>query len=356
MENKTVQLSAIDPIVVNNIPSPDEIKVRTKKPIYWGKTNTYPNYLWDLYNSVATLQSIINGTVDFACGDDAQCTYFPSGVVNESGDTINTLLRKLLIDKLIFGGFAIEIIRSLDGRVKWLNHIDFMKLRSNDKNTEFYYSNDWNSWGAKYIEIPKFDPEHPAPRSIYYSKGNVTRSVYPIPLYGAAVIPCEIEKCINEFHLNNINNGFMSNVVISFNNGQPDEEQQREIERQINEKFGGFQNAGRILIAYNDSEDNRVTVERLDGDDFDKKYETLSKRSREQIFIAFRANPCLFGLNPENNGFSAVEFEAAFKLYNKTVISPIQKEIESAFNTIIGANSLIISPFIIKWEDDSINN
>ena len=352
-ESKIVQLSAIDPIVVNNVPEYSEVKARGKGYVNYGADNLFPEYLWDLYGTVATLQSIINGTADFICGNNVSCTADGfEEVVNKKGDTINDIVRKIAYDVMIFGGFAIQVIRNLEGGIGELYALDFMKVRSDEKNEVFYYCDDWSKWGAKGLVYPKFGVDDTNPTSIFYYKGNITRGVYPTPMYGAALIACELEKSINEFHLNNINNGFASNVIINFNNGQPNEEQKREIEDDVTEKFSGYQNAGRIMISYNDSAENATKVERLEGDDSDEKYQSLIKRSREQIFTAFRTNPCLFGLNPENNGFSSVEFASAYKLYNKTVIQPIQDCIMGVFDKIFGLkNSIIIEPFSINWDE-----
>jgi hypothetical protein len=144
----------------------------------------------------------------------------------------------------------------------------------------------------------------------------------------------------------------MGNLIINFNNGEPTDEIREEIERNINEKFSGYQNAGRILISYNADEANKTTIERLDSDDFDEKYQSLSERTREQIFCAFRANPNLFGINSDSTGFNEQEFESSFKLYNRTMIRPIQKEICDSFDKIFGMqNSITISPFSLNEAD-----
>lgn len=355
-KSKTVFLSAIDPVFENNIPIYIEEKARGKSYVNYGKDNKWPNYLWDLYNNVATLQAIINGTVDFICGDKISLN-IPSNsqTVNNKGETVEEIVKKIALDLMIFGGFALQVIRSLEGGIAEVYALDFMKVRSDEKNEIFYYSDDWTKWGAKALVYPKFNTGDSNPTSIFYYKGSITRTVYPTPIYNAALIACELEKAINEFHLNNINNGFASNLIINFNDGRPSPEDREDIEKDVTEKFTGYQNAGRILLSFNDSSENATTVERLNGDDFDEKYSALSERTRNQIFTAFRANPCLFGLNPENDGFSSVEFESCFKLFNKTVIQPKQAEIENAFNKIYGIeNSLIIDPFKIQWETNEM--
>lgn len=356
-ENKVnLSMSAIDTYVATNLPNSDEVKMRNKEYINWGSDNKYPCYLWDLYTNAATLQSIINGTSDFICGNDViiNVERFKSKI-NNNGDTILDIVRKITMDKLIFGGYALQIIRAYDGSVSELYALDLMKLRTDEKTENFYYSNDWTVWSPKIIQLPKFDPNKVQSSSVFYNKGSITRGVYPIPVYGAAIISCELEKAINEFHLNSINNGFMSSAIINFNNGQPNDEQKAEIEKLINEKFSGYQNASRILISYNDSDENKTTIERLDGDDFDSKYEALSTRTREQIFTAFRANSVLFGIN-YSSGFNENEFNEAFKLYNRTVVYPIQKEIVNSFDKIFNMDgSITIMPFNLTPKGEAEN-
>lgn len=345
-----LSMSAIDTYVATNLPNSEEVKMRNKEYINWGSDNKYPCYLWDLYTNAATLQSIINGTSDFICGNDViiNVERFKSKI-NNNGDTILDIVRKITMDKLIFGGYALQVIRAYDGSVSEIYALDLMKLRTNEKAEVFYYSNDWTVWSPKVVELPKFDPKKIQSSSVFYNKGSITRGVYPIPVYGAAIISCELEKAINEFHLNSINNGFMSSAIINFNNGKPDDEQKAEIERLINEKFSGYQNASRILVSYNDSDENKTTIERLDGDDFDSKYEALSTRTREQIFTAFRANPNLFGINSYTTGFNEQEYESAFKLYNRCVVRPIQKEIIDSLDKILNqVGSITIVPFSLE--------
>lgn len=356
MENKIIQLSAIDPVLVSNIPEYTEEKARGKSYVNYGKDNLFPNYLWSIYNKVATLQSIINGSVDFVCGNDVRLKN-GDAVINKKGETVLDVVRKIAVDDFIFGGFALQIIRNMAGEVGEIYALDFMKVRSDEKNELFYYCDDWSKWGAKSLIYPKFGINDNNPTSIFYYKGSITRGVYPTPVYGAALVACELEKAINEFHLNNINNGFASNLIINFNNGQPNEEQKKEIERDVTEKFSGYQNAGRILLSFNDSEENATKVERLNGDDFDDKYKALSERAREQIFTAFRATPNLFGFPNQTTGFNEQEYASAFKLYNRTVIRPVQNAIVDAFDKIYNdKGSIVITPFSIEGNvENSVN-
>ena len=102
----------------------------------------------------------------------------------------------------------------------------------------------------------------------------------------------------------------------------------------MKEKFCGTDNAGSFLLLFNDSKDNACEIAKIQDDKFDLKYDALAKSVKEDIFIAFRATPTLFGLPNENNGFSKQEYLESFELYNKTVVVPLQKDVERAFKSI----------------------
>lgn len=356
LKKNNLAFAALNPYLQDNKVENVEKEISGKDFIAWGTDNRYPNYLFSLYEDCATLQSIINGTTDFVCGNDISCNLpIFEKTVNKNGDTINDIIQRISTDYLIFGGFALQVIRNSLGEITELYWIDFTKLRSNKKNDVFFFSDEWDkSYGrVKYIVYPKFNIDDSNPTSIFYYKGNKTRSTYPTPLYNAAITACELEKKINEFHLNEISNNFLTSKIINFNSGVPDDDLKNEIERNINEKFSGAENAGRILISFNNNKDSETTVTDLTQDDFGERYDALHKRSREEVFTAFRATPNLFGLPTETTGFNQQEFAEAFKLYNRTVVKPIQKVIVDTFDKIFGVDgSITIEPFNLEYDSE----
>lgn len=356
MEKNKICLAAINPYIQPNIMSGVESKVNGKDFVSWGDGNKYPNFLYDLYSNCTTLQTIINGTVDYVNGDDIVCNVAGFDVgVNSKGDTIKDLIQKITMDYLIFGSFAIQIIRNFNGGIAELYWVDINKLRSDEKNEVFFYSDDWSkSYGrVKTLKYPKFNPNDKNATSIFYYKGNKTRSTYGVPIWSAAVKNATIETKITDFHLNELSNNFMSSKLISFNNGVPSDEQKLEIENNLSEKFGGTENTGRVMIAFSDSRENAPEVMSLGTDDFADRYNTLAKRNKEEIFCAFRATPVLFGLVTESNGFATAEYSDSYQLFNKTVIGPIQQAVKDAFDKIFGVkDSITISPFTITFENN----
>lgn len=359
MQDKKIDLflAALNPYQQTTMVENVEKKVTGKDFITWGENNGYPQFLYKLYSDCATLQSIINGTADYVVGDDVICNISQFATkVNNKGETIRDITQKIAMDYLIFGAFAIQVIRNMAGQVAEIYWLDVSKIRSDEKNEVFYYSDDWSkSYGrVKSLMYPKYGVNDTNATSIFYFKGNKSRTVYGQPVWAAAIKNANIDVAITDFHQNEIYNNFMGSKLISFNNGIPDDELKIEIERNLNEKFSGTGNAGRLMISFAQSKENAPEVINLATDDFDKRYETLEKRNKEQIFVAFRATPVLFGMVTESNGFATNEYRDSYKLFNKTMVQPMQKDIVDAFNKIFGVdNAIEIKPFTIDFEDDN---
>lgn len=311
--------------------------------VSWGKDNRFPNDLYDMYQNSAILQSVINGTADYVFGSGVISAF---DVVNDKYETLEDVVKRCVFDLLIFGGFAIQLMYK-GGKVEAMYWLDFQKCRKSEDEKKVYYSDDWGKYAKKALEYNAWTPDTDKGTCIFYYKGHKTRGIYPVPMYIGALKSVKISTEISNFHLNNITKGFASNAVISFNNGEPDEDTKARIEKDVKEKFCGTDNARSFLLLFNDSKDNACEIAKIQDDKFDLKYDALAKSVKEDIFIAFRATPTLFGLPNENNGFSKQEYLESFELYNKTVVVPLQKDVERAFKSI---------GFVIKFKTFNLDD
>ena len=365
--------AAIDSYLETNVVSPVEKVLAGRDMVEWGTRNAYPDYLLDLYNNVPTLRSIINGNIDYVAGDDVTIMplqeEFTNQEMNRRGDTIREQVKDIAKDFEIYGGFALQVIRNLAGEVAEVYYIDMRYLRTNKEGDVFYYSEKWGkSSRTDMVVYPAFLPKieweklsdeerNRQASSILFVK-NVHTQVYPAPLYAASVKACEIERLIDEFHLSDINNHFVSSAIINFNNGDPGQEIKSEIERDFNEKFCGASNGGRVAFSWNPNKETATDIVEFKMEDFGERYKALSQHSRTQIFTSFRAIPLLFGLTSEaNTGFSTEEFEQSFKLYNRTQIQPVQRLICDAYDKIYGQRGVLtIRPFSLGGDtEDNVN-
>lgn len=350
---RRIRFSALNPYVVRPIPEPTESAGSRGGMVSWGDGNSYPMYLLELRENVTTLQNVINGSADYVCGDGVKCNVpgFESGVMNRHGDTIRSIVRSIAMNYFTCGGFPIQIIRSLDRGIGEIYSLEFETVRSDAEGERFYYSEKFGKGlgTGTAVVYPRFVPHFTdADAAILYRK-NTVRRAYPQPIYSGSIKACEIERKIDDYHLNGLENAFMGSHIISLKGGFQTDEQQEEIEKNINEKFGGTQNAGRIMVAFTDSTDDAVKVEKLEQDDLGERYTSAASRSRQQIYAAFRANPNLFGIPTESLGFSSEEYEQAFKLFNRTQVQPVQQMICETFDYIFGMEgSISIQPFTLE--------
>ena len=365
--------AAIDTYVEQSIILPVEKVIQGKDMVEWGDRNAYPNYLLELYNNVPTLRSIINGNIDYVAGDDVTILplqpEFTGNEMNTRGDTIREQVKDIAKDFEIYGGFALQVIRNLAGEVAEVYYIDMRYLRTNKEGDVFYYSEKWGkSVKTDVVVYPAFiskldwatlsDEQRARHASSILFVKNVHTQVYPAPLYAASVRACEIERLIDVFHLSDINNHFVSSAIINFNNGDPGDEMKSEIEEELNNKFSGAANGGRIMCSWNKNKESATDIVEFKVEDFGERYKALSQHSRTQIFTAFRAIPLLFGLTSEaNTGFSTEEFEQSFKLYNRTQFQPIQRLICDTYDKIYGQKGVLtIRPFSMDGNtEDNVN-
>lgn len=347
---------------VPTIPDMSEVE-NARGWINFGKNNNFPEYLWDLYLRSALLQSVINGTADFTLGDGLEID--PTSViksiedkVNQKGENIDDVIKKVIVDYLIFDGFALQLIFNKLGQIGELYWLDFRNCRTNEDETVVYYSKEWEKGNPKKIEYIRYNGTQTSGSCVFYFKGHKTRGIYPIPRYSGALNAIETSTEIARYHLSAIHNNFNGNLIINFNNGEPTDEVKKDIEKKIKSKFSGADNGGKFLVAFNDSKENGVEVVRLQDDNTDKKYEQLRKDTYKEIFIAFRCQPQLFGFVIEGSLFNKEEYQQAYDLYYKTVVTPIQNDIIRCLSRIynVDETTFEFKPFILSNTENENEN
>lgn len=349
-ETNKVKMSffATNPYIEDNIVKPTEKKVQGQNFVAFGERNNYPSYIYGLYQETPHLQTCINTVRDFVAGNGT-ISHLPLWTDKK----VTKIVDDIIFNYIIYGNVYINVLRNRMGEVCDLKVMDSRKIRNNDDNTIFFYSPDFDSKSYGRCKLTThfaYDKNSKDPSSIYYFK-NQKYSTYGLPIYNSAILAIETERQINKYNYNEIINGFASNVIINMNNGQPSDEQKEEIEESFQEKFTGADNAGRFVLSFNNDKDHATTIEKIETENIVDKYTSLQKRCMNQIFSAFRINANLVGISTENIGFSAEEYEQTFKIYNKTVIKPIQDNIVEMFEDIFGKPDVIeITPFEIKFE------
>ena len=330
--------------------------------VSFGEDNLYPNYLLELF-----LGSAINGALIKSIGamiygeglaatnaDDNEATKESflklNGLLHDSPDDV---LKDLAMDLKLFGGCYVNVIWSRDRKsISKISHIGAQYIRSgkmvDGEIDTYYYSSDWSKW--------KKSEHKPRPYKAFNTKDRtqasqilMIRDKNPALFYGfapdyvASTDYIQLDLEIAQFHLANISNGMFPSMAINFKNGVPSDDERRTIERQINSKFSGSGNSGRILLTFNDGGDTTPEIVPLDTNNASESYQFLSKEVVNKVLSGHRVtSPLLFGIRAEGGGLgsNADELRDAFSLFNNTVIIPFQNILLKGLEKVFKVNDI----------------
>ena len=340
----------------HEIPKYKCVSAKNAPYVKWGEDNNFPDYLFELFKNSSQMAAIILQMKNYVLGSGITSN-FHLKVVNRKLETFENFIDKLVFDYLLYGGFAFQIIKNKLGQIAELNHLDFKYIRVDEDETKVFFSKDWSKGRRTPLVYDRWDVNSNSSNSVFYYKGHLTRECYPMPFYISCLTSLEISTQIGDFHLNNLLNGFSPSCIINFNNGSNiSEDVQDEIEEAVKEKFCGTENASKILLSFNDDLTHKTTFERLADDGMIDKYNNLQQTTEKDIFRAFRMNKLLLGDGSDNTGFNKQAYLESFALYNKSVIEPIQRELENVLSIPLGEGSVKFSKFELDWESDEDEN
>ena len=333
--------------------SPKVVEVRGQEWVNYGEDNNYFGYLQDRINGSPTNNAIVNGISQMIFGkglDASDKLIKPDEYAQAMLLFDNDTVERLSSDLKAMGNCAIQIIYSIDkSRILECNHFPIETLRSGKCNDDgevetYYYAEDWKKIGRsnKPLEIPAFGFGNGG-EEILFVKPYKTGFYFYAPVdYQGGLQYCELEEEISNFHLNNIMNGMAPSMLINFLNGTPTEDEQRNIERSIQNKFSGTSSAGKFILNFSDGANTAATITPVQLSDAHNQYQFLSDESMRKIMVSHRViSPMLLGIK-DNSGFgnNAEELQTATILMQNTVIKPFQNLLIKEFDKILSVNNI----------------
>ena len=347
------QKSPIHIVQLGSYTRPEISEYYNEEFIGYGDDNNYFQYLIDRYNGSPTNNAAINGIAEMIYGKGLDAT---DGKEKETEyKEMKELLHKDVVKRITYdykmmGQAAVQIIYTKDrSRIAQVEHIPVETLRAekcNDKGQieAYYYHSDWSEYrkSDKLLRIPAFGFSK-KPIEILYIKPYRAGYKYYSPVdYQGGLQYAELEEEVANYHINNIQNGLAPSMLINFNNGTPDEEQRDMIERSITEKFSGSSNAGRFILAFNDSKELAATIEPVQLSDAHQQYQFLSDESMRKVMVSHRiVSPMLVGIKDSTGlGNNAEELQTASVLMDNTVIRPMQVTILDELQKILDYNEI----------------
>ena len=331
--------------------------------VSFGEDNLYPNYLLELFLGSAINGALIKSIGAMIYGEGLASTNADESESNKesylrltellhnSGDDV---LKDLALDLKLFGGCYVNVIWSRDrSKIAKILHVPAQYIRSgkmvDGEIDTYYYSADWSK--ARKSEY------RPRPYAAFNTEDRTSasqilmiRDKNPALFYGfapdyvAATDWIQMELEIAQFHLSNITSGMTPSMHVGFSNGVPTEEERRTIERQLNAKFSGSGNAGKILLTFNDGKETAPIIEPIQMNDAQSAWEGMSKQAVNQILAGHRCvSPLLFGIRTEGGnglGSNADELRDAYSLFNNTVVVPFQNILLRGLDKIFSVNDI----------------
>jgi len=335
--------------------APEVKEVHNKEWVAWGDDNDYFGRLIDLDTSSPTNARCNNGISDMIFGRGIESTnsdLFPEDYVKMKKLLKPREIKKVVIDRKKLGQAALKLTyNKAKTKILKISHFPMETLRAEkcDKDgviKAYYYHPKWSNMrpSDKPKRIPCFRHGSKSQKEeIYVIKPYRSGFYYyATPDYQACLQYADLECEVSNYHISNIQQGLQPSLFINFNNGIPNEETQGAIERKINDKFSGSSNAGKTIIAFNESADTKADIEAIHLPDAHAQYQFLSDEAREKIMLGHGiVSPILLGIK-DNTGFgnNAEELRTASVLMDNVIIRPFQDEIIYCLEDILEFNGI----------------
>jgi len=321
--------------------------------VEYGDDNNYFSYLIDRYNGSPTNNAAINGIAEmiYGKGIDAVDSKEKEADYLEMKELFTkSCMKKVCYDYKMMGQAAIQIIYSKDRKkIVQVEHIPVETLRAEKANNKgeiqgYYYAKDWSdvTFKTQPKRIPAFGTSKSGLEILYIKPYRAGFYYYSPVDYQGGLQYAELEEEIANYHINNIQNGLAPSMLINFNNGVPTEEQRSLIEQNIQEKFSGSSNAGRFILAFNDSKELSASIEPVILSDAHEQYKFLSDESMRKVMVSHRiVSPMLVGIKDNTGlGNNAEELQTASLLMDNTVIRPMQVTILDELEKVLMYNGI----------------
>jgi len=315
----------------NTLTNFNEVVGRNNPFISWGVDNLFVEELYRLLDASPIHNACVRMKVDTCVG---------AGYVNDyrinNRQTLNDVAKQMYFELITTGNLFLEVVfknSRADGLAGF--HVipsKYMRVGKPDELgmpvTKYYYCRDWINWRrAGIVEFSEFDPMNTTHRQIVhirlYQPGY---EFYGAPDYLSVINDVKLNHQITVYNLSNLINGANPSLWVHFNTPSPDsEEEQTQILRNIEQRYQGAENAGRVIVSYGDSNE-KPDITQIESNLKQGFYAEVFELVQKQILSGHRVvDGSLIGL-PNPGGFtsSADQLQTAYNLFLRTSIGPMQ--------------------------------
>lgn len=330
---------------------------RSKKIVKWGKNNDYPSFIINTFNKHPEHNSIVRGKARYINGieiipsiDTPDVRYFLAKA--NRYESFYSLSKKTNPDKVLYGGFAVQVTPNLLGKpVEWF-HLDRGKLRAHECEDGFWYSEDWSAQPVKKTYYPKYK-DGIKEVSIYVHNDyapsvNTLDSIYPKPEYESVLLDIDTDNEISNFFNALVKNGFSAGHIITFFNGKFSLEKKKEIEQRFQNKYNGTDNAGKVVIVFTNPDGKGTQVTNITPNGLSEQYDVLNKRNESKIVRGHNVPRALFKMETEGSLGDRTVLDLQHELFINEYAIPEQEAFTTFLKKMYKASRGIDCDFSIK--------
>lgn len=319
---------------------------KAKGFVTFGADNLYPDFLVELFNKSPKHNAIVSAKASYIAGigtdvfgqNTTDIAKAEAKLKNINAyETYEELKAKIAYDAELFNGFCVEVIwNKAKTAPSEYYHIPFKDVRKGLEG-DYVYCADWTDTKAEKIHYQPYNPITRESKQLYYCQFyRPGEGTYPLPDYVGALKYIEVDTEISNYYLNSIKNGFTAQTHIQLFKGIPTPEEARATARRFKENYQGTDNAGGLIIQYNDPTEKESVISNLQPSDFDKQFDLLNKTVQQEIFVAHKVNsPMLFGVRVEGQLGGRTELIEAYEMFHHTYIEPRQQKIDDVFSYLL---------------------
>jgi len=332
------------------VPQYQEV-VRNKPYIFYGEDNLFPNHLLALYQYSSINRACLNAIMYGVKGKNLIVKEGDPNAIAMANrtETVYEVFEKCVMDKALFGGYCLNVVKSNDGGIAEFYHTDFSRIRAGKQDVfgntgTYWYSVDWkgtqiNPQKFKPIEIPAFNMTNneDGASQIYYVKNYIPgMDYYTAPDWVAGITSIQLDIEIKNFHLCNTQNSMMPSMAVSFKNGTPNEDEMTMIQRQLEAKYTSTNNAGKFFLFFSENAETAPDITPIPNNASDAWYANMAPQIEQTILTAHRiTSPMILGIRTSGQLGGRAEMLDAYDLFLQTVIIPTQESMLKTFEKIL---------------------
>ena len=366
----------------SNIPVPTESNDIKNLVLKWGKRNEYPyflNYLFR-YNPIhagiirAKKHFTVSGGITYTGANQIAFDEFVKNKKSSPKDkTINDLLDDWSLDYEKSNMFIVRVRFSFVGQKTYRKseRIPFEQVRfelAKDEKSKLFLTGNIAVSENWLTENPVFEIIKPFNRSdaqqvqcfvLFQEESGaslddpnareINSGHYPDPPYGGAITAIETGIQTDTYGNAEIHNGYSLGTMIYLAGGQPkNDKEKKDLERDLGASTTGALQAGRSMVIYGNGQEEKPTVEALNGNNLADRYNNTKKNSVDSAIHGHQVVvPTLFGVKQEGS-FNASELEIGYEIMQSNYFEGRRSDLAGILNYIMNDIAGIQGEIVIE--------